>query len=294
MRKHLIVLIVIVAMFFNACGDENEKIHSPQKERMQIYNGNITFVDNLLTELPERRSAVFYSQNGDTELVLYCDDTEMYRYGTESTYTHLLINGTDHVLDSFGKSFYLRETVVPNLVWYDFNQDGVSDFILECGCDRYGMLQYAFVSTREGDYKSLGSVSWDMNGLGNMSYENFPYAVTLLDDFQVKIELEPAKVSEIYSLRRKEDGFLEYCAIPLGLYDESGKVTDSGKTWDFISNGLYESDISYRIDDGELVMKIKSYINAGYSTVDIGCGFVFEWKVTESGYELLNVMPFGD
>ncbi len=60
MRKHLIVFIVIVTIFFNACGDENEKIHSPQKELMQIYKGNVTFVDDLLAELPECRSAVLY------------------------------------------------------------------------------------------------------------------------------------------------------------------------------------------------------------------------------------------
>lgn len=292
MKKHLIVLIIVLTIFFSACN--NEKIGSLQKEPMQIYNGNVTFVDNMLAKLPERRSVIFYSQNGDTEILLYCDDTEQYRYGTESTYTHLLINGTDYVLDSFGKSFYLREAGIPNVFWYDFNEDGVLDFVLECGCDRYGMLQYAFVSTKEGTYKNLGSVSWDINGLGNVSYENFPYAVTLLDDYQVKIELESAGVSEIYSLSRKEGDFQEYCAIPLGLYDESGKVTDLGKAWDFISNGLYESDISYRIDDGQLVMEIKSYINAGYSTVDIGCGFVFDWKVTEAGYELLTVMAFGN
>lgn len=292
MRIHLILLIIVLTIFFSI--HSNKKINNPQKEPMQIYNGNITFVDNMLAELPEQRSTIFYSQNGDTKLVLYCNDTEMYRYGTESTYTHLLINGIDYILDSFGKSFYLREVSVPNLFWHDINKDGVPDFILECGCDRYGMLQYAFVSTKEGNYKNLGSVSWNTNGSGNLSYENFPYTVTLLDDYKVKVELVSAGINETYRLSRKEGDFLEDYAIPFALYDETGKVTDLGKIWDFTSNGLYESDISYQIDNVEVVISIKTYINAGYSTADIGCGFVLDWKVTEAGYELLTVTTFMD
>ncbi|MGN0515017.1 MAG: hypothetical protein ACI4GD_12130, partial [Lachnospiraceae bacterium] len=264
-------------------------------EYMSLYGGNVQFVDNMLSLLPKDRSVIYYSQNADVELAMYCNDTEMFRNDTESTYTHLNVNGEEYVLDSFGKSFYLREAVIPKVFWCDFNKDGVTDFIIECACDRFGCLQYAFASKENGSYKNLGSVCWDTNGVGNVSYDKFPYEITLIDDYRVNIRLESAGINERYDLSQNEGDFLNYCAIPLGLYDKDGKVTEVGRTWDFTSLGLYESDFTHRADeDMGFIMSVKSYINAGYSTVNIGCGFVFEWNITGDGYKLSGIKTFTD
>lgn len=309
-----IVTILIVCLMLTSCGIQKEEsltfVYDTEQyqtykrlERLAassaddskvLYRQDISEVVETTSLEVERlkkvlvnETEIFQINNGNIELIAYCDDEEMYSDATQDRYTHLLINGEDFVLNTFGKPFYLREAVPPRIIWHDWNNDGIEDFIFWGENDRAGCLQYAFASTKDGQFYNLGSVSWEKDE-GLCSYQRFPYMVTLLDDYMVKIDLESANISEIYDIKNSK--FLEHCAIPLGMYDEEGKVTEIGRCWDFAAAGLYENDIKCSVsDDGSLTMSIISYIGVGYSTYNLDCGFVFNWKLGEDGYELIGI-----
>ena len=284
----IMILLSMVFFFLSGCCIKQEE---NELEPIEMVVATEEVAQEIIAcKLPRQTSIIFQNQKGPTELILYCDDTEMYSDVFFDEYTHLLINGQEFVLNTFGKSFYLREGVPPCMIWYDWNDDGVEDLILWSETDRTGYLQYAFASTKEGKYCCLGSANWRMNS-GMCSYETFPYNVTLLDDYKIKIELKVADICAIYDIRN--NSFLKHCAIPLGMYDKKGNVTELGKSWNFTSAGLYEQDIRCSsCDDGSLNMNITSYIGAGYSNYDLGCGFVFNWKISKEGYVLIGIESF--
>lgn len=297
MRGKLAVCLCMLPLIMSGC--KTEDAGRLKEETMLVYQtGSDVLSAEMEAVLPEleNRSTVFYLNRGQTEIVVYCDDTEMYQYETEDAYIHMFINEEEYILDNFGKDFYLREATPPVVIWYDWNEDGIDDFVFWSEGFSLGNIQYAFVSTEHG-YENLGSTSWRFETEKNLSYENFPYVVTLLDDYMVKIEVESAGISETYKLT--DETFLEYLAIPMGLFDESGKVTQAGKEWDFTPSGLYERGGLYErsiecIADEEngFIMRVEYMIGSGYSGIDIGCGFQFDWKITDSGYELIDVTSF--
>lgn len=278
----------IVSMLLSSCGLRQEK-NDIQPIEMHVWEESAISKEAMIV-LPEEKSCVFTSSSNDIEVFLYCDETRMYNETTDNEYTYLIVNGQEFVLDTFEQPFYLRESVPPRIIWYDWNHDGAEDFVLWSENDRAGYLQYAFASTTGCQYRNIGSISWNEDS-GLCTYQNFLYKVTLLDDYKMKIELNSADIADTYDITNSK--FLEYCAIPLGMYDKEGKVTETGKNWDFIEEGLYEKEINFSIgEDGALNMNVVSLIGSGYSTVDLGCGFGFNWKLSEKGYELRSIEPY--
>lgn len=286
----IMILLLTMTIFLTSCCSEQEVDQVKQTEMRVCTEESIE--EEIACTLPDSKSSIFQIDNENTELIVYCNDAEMYSDETSNAYTHLFINGQEFVLNISDELFYLREAVPPCIFWYDWNNDGMEDFIFWGANDRVGYLQYAFVSGEAGQFRNLGSVNWGMDE-ELCSYQRFPYKVTLLDNYKIEIELESADISETYNIKNSD--FLEYCAIPLGMYDEDGKVTEIGKSWDFTSAGLNENEIRCSVsDDKSLNMSITSYIGVGYSTYELDCGFIFNWSIAEDGYELIDIEPFCD
>lgn len=111
-----------------------------------------------------------------------------------------------------------------------------------------GMAQDAYLSDGNGNYKELGSVSWNMF----YSHDQFPYEIRLLDDFTAEIKLEGFQISKVIDL---DEDFSEV-AVDLGIYDKWGKVTDYGLQWQSNAGNSgyqspYEKEISYFVNSKE-------------------------------------------
>lgn len=237
--------------------------------------------DDYIQQLVEKRKidAVRLYKEEALEILLYTDETELNSY--------LMINGQELPFALSG-DYSIRPYTYPQICSYDINNDSVPDILVHGAYgDAPGMGQDVYLSDGNGNYKELGSVSWDFQ----YSYEKIPYEITLLDDFKVQIELEEFQISEIIELN---ESFAEV-AEDLKIYDRRGKVTEYGLEWQEKTKQSgyqhpYEKEISYIIsDDGTFRIRVVSPISAGYSDYDLGGGFVFEWTIQDEKYQLLNI-----
>ena len=246
-----------------------------------IENDKDFFSEGNVRELLAKREieAVRYYNENNVEVILYTDEKESDSY--------IMINGQEHPF-SFPGYYSVRDWTCPEVCIYDINNDSIPDvFVSDYYGDMNGMAQDAYLSDGNGNYKELGSVSWNMF----YSYEKFPYEVILLDNFEAKIELEEFQISEVIEL---DKAFAEV-AVDLGIYDKWGKITDYGLQWQSgteISGyqSPYEKEISYIVNSEDIfVIRVISQIAAGYSDYNLGGGFVFEWIIQDEKYQLLNI-----
>lgn len=290
MKINRLVVLLFTAFLMTGCASgndiadqteiEQESITILSTETMNWYdseNDADILSEKVLAELPLRRSEVFYYFKDDLEVILYVDE--------DLSTSYVLINGQKLILSAGNFDYYLRYVSAPAVCLFDLNGDSILDVMISDHCDRAGMVQNIYMSEDNGLYTELGTVVWNVDSF----CEQFSYQILLLDHYEAHVETKDFEISETVKI----DYDFQQVAADLGLYDDNGKLTEYGKTWESPYQIPLASEISYAVnDDGQVMIRVISPIAAGYSSYELGCGFIFDWTIVDNQYQLLNVEFF--
>lgn len=210
---------------------------------------------------------IFYYDKDDINLMFYVKDS--LNPGS------IWIQGKEYPF-SFGEYYYPQSSEAPEVCFYDINQDGILDIMLRGEAYRTLIRQEVYLSNKEGSYREMGDITWKSD-----SQNSFSFTATYEDNYQVHVTALEYGIDEWIDIGTS---FLPI-AKELGMYDQNGKVKEKTTVED-----LQSQAVRYILqDDGSVILRYEAQIWTGYSEYCLGHCFVFEYKITNEGYQLLGV-----
>jgi hypothetical protein len=228
---------------------------------------------NILSQMPEGfEGSISYYKDSEFEIVLYTISIE------EASV--ILLQGKPYPF-SYGEGF---DNGVPGdvtqIAFYDINQDGVKDVLLQAERYRGRLRQEIYLSNEDGDYTELGDTSWETDSdyrvHFNASYE---------DNYMIRVEAKDVGIDQVFPI----GSTIRWAGETLGWYDENGKVTEKGKS-EYLEDFVIGQAVRYLVDaKGNFLLRYEAQVWAGYSEYCTGCCFVTTYLVTNDGYQLQDI-----
>lgn len=180
---------------------------------------------------------------------------------------------------------YIPRTERPEICLYDINKDNIPDILIRGTAYRTMLRQDVYLSNADGGYTQLGDITWRHFPEKN----DFQFTASLEDDYKVHVTAQEYGIDQVFSLGTSYAQVQkELSALGVGAYDSERKLTEDGKNWG--CDELQGQAVRYILaDDGSMILRYEAQIEGGYSTYCVGVCFVFEYEITEAGYQLLGV-----
>lgn len=266
-----LLLTITFLLTLTSCGLEEQEI------TMYAMNPFSTQLDSdlpswIVDKLPADVDRGFYYAEQDVNVLLYVEDSQEPAV--------VWINEEKYPF-SYGYGYSPMESEAPFISIRDINKDTRLDVLMHGISYRTEWRQDVYLSDGEGGYTELGDVTWNKADM----VHSLQFTANYEEAYRVRITAPEWNIDEIKDV----EGYLLEELIPLGLYDEEGKLTDYGRNWEL--SQLQGSSVTYRQDeDGNTYLFYEAEIEAGYSEYTIGCGFRFEYLISDGVYELKNVI----
>lgn len=253
--------------------DAEKTIPGYTERRLQVLPGELP-METTTEEWDEKEDSFVYY------VYRLTDDEDFLKMWVEDEQKpgKILIKGQEYPY-SFG-GYYPRGGENPQVCIKDINGDGEPDILMRGEAYRAQIRQEVYLSDGTGGYREMGDVTWRSESL-----QEFPFNVSYEDDYRVHVTMPGYGIDRTVEM---QTSFLELVQ-ELGIYDETGKVTEYGRG--FIEQpNLQSQAVRYmQADDGTVTLRYEAQIEAGYSEYCLGWCFVFVYGITDDGYELQSV-----
>lgn len=270
-RSALIFIIAIFIATISGCAAKKEAASYEERRHMPL-SGELSMEEMEFAgvEQGSEDSICFAYLSEDMQISLCADD----RY--EPAKVQIQGEAYDFSFAGYGP----QGTEPPEICLMDVNGDGLLDVLMRGEAYRTEIRQDVHLSDGKGGYRELGDVTWR----GWESLQEFPFSVTYEDDYRIHIEMPQ------YGIDRTEEMHTSFQELvrELGIYDETGKVTEYGRTaWEV--DTLQSQAVRYVEENGTVTLRYEAQIASGYSEYGLGWCFVFLYDITDSGYVLTSV-----
>lgn len=275
-------VFLCIGLIVTSCGTgnkESDRIASSfngsqiMQDAMPAYvKGDTELPESLANHLPEDIELAFYWTGQDLNILFYVADA--------NEPAVIWINGKSYPF-SYGYGYSPMESEAPLISICDINNDTEPDILISGTAYRTELRQDAYLSDGAGGYIELGDVTWNK---GEITHP-FSFHASYGNNYKVRIAAPDWKIDETEEL----DKMLKEELTALGIYDESGNITEYGQNWEITQ--LQGKSVNYTQDDeGNTYLYYETQIEAGFSEVILGYGFQFRYLIAEKGYNLQNVV----
>lgn len=270
-RSAFIFIIAIFIATISGCAAKKEDASYEERRHMPL-SGELSMEETEFAEAePGSEDSICFAYSLDDMQISLCVGT-----GYESAKVQIQGEAYDFSFAGYSP----QGTEPPEICLIDVNGDGILDVLMRGEAYRTEIRQDVYLSDGKGGYRELGDVTWR----GWESLQEFPFSVTYEDDYRIHIEMPQ------YGIDRTEAMHTSFQELvgELGIYDETGKVTEYGRTaWTV--DTLQSQAVRYIEENGAVTLRYEAQIASGYSEYGLGWCFVFLYDITDSGYVLTSV-----
>lgn len=273
-RNAFIFIIAIFIATISGCAAKKEDASYEERRHMPL-SGELSMEAMEYTENIDGTEEV-----GETVCFSYTSDGVQISLCADNRYESAKAQIQGEAYDFSFAGYSPQGTEPPEICLIDVNGDGTLDVLMRGEAYRTEIRQDVYLSDGKGGYRELGDVTWR----GWESLQEFPFSVTYEDDYRIHIEMPQ------YGIDRTEEMHTSFQELveELGIYDETGKVTEYGRTaWTV--DTLQSQAVRYVEENGTVTLRYEAQIASGYSEYGLGWCFVFLYDITDSGYVLTSV-----